>query len=279
MVKNLILRYFGVDPHDGNHRLDQSTGWPDLVMAYPQKPILIVLHQENSNPGRVAQALRARGYRLDIRKPRFGDPLPETMQAHAGAIVFGGPMSANDNEDYIRVETDWFRVPLREQAPVLGICLGAQMMARHLGAQVFARPDGHVEIGYYPISPTPCGCNLTNAWPDKVYQWHREGHDLPAGATLLAQSDLFACQAYRYGPAAFGIQFHVELTLAMVHRWTVRGAARLTLPGARPRGEHFAERAIYDAASRTWLERFLSQWLESDARARNDAPACMAAGT
>ena len=74
------------------------------------------------------------GYPLDIRRPRFGDPLPETMDDHAGAVIFGGPQSANDNDDFVRREIDWIGVPLRDKKPFLGICLGAQMMARHLGA-------------------------------------------------------------------------------------------------------------------------------------------------
>src|SRR4029079_2237282 len=92
-------------------------------------PVLIVLHQESSTPGRVGNALRALGYRLDIRRPRFGDPLPETLEQHAGAVYSGGPMSANDADDYIRREIAWLEIPLREQRPFLGICLGAQMLA------------------------------------------------------------------------------------------------------------------------------------------------------
>ena len=74
-------------------------------------PVLIILHQECSTPGRVGNALRALGHRLDIRRPRFGDPLPETLDQHAGAVVFGGPMSANDPDDYIRREIDWIEIP------------------------------------------------------------------------------------------------------------------------------------------------------------------------
>ena len=69
-------------------------------------PILIVMHQETSSPGRVGHALRQRGYPLDMRRPRLGDPLPETMAAHAGAIYFGGPMSANDSDDFVRREIE-----------------------------------------------------------------------------------------------------------------------------------------------------------------------------
>src|SRR6202161_2232788 len=82
--------------------------------AEPLLPVLIVLHQETSTPGRVGNALRALGHALDVRRPRFGDPLPETLDHHAGAVIFGGPMSANDPDDYVRREIDWIAVPLRE---------------------------------------------------------------------------------------------------------------------------------------------------------------------
>jgi GMP synthase (glutamine-hydrolysing) len=102
-------------------------------MSMPQ-PILIILHQEHSTPGRVGYSLRQLGYSLDVRRPRFGDPLPVTLRDHAAAIIFGGPMSANDEDDFIRREIDWIAVPLKEDKPFLGICLGAQMCARARGA-------------------------------------------------------------------------------------------------------------------------------------------------
>ena len=75
-------------------------------MTTELQPVLIVMHQETSTPGRVGHALQQRGYPLDMRRPRFGDPLPETMDGHAAAIIFGGPMSANDTDDFIRREID-----------------------------------------------------------------------------------------------------------------------------------------------------------------------------
>ena len=113
-----------------------------------QLPILIVLHQEHSTPGRVGYSLQRLGYRLDVRRPRFGDPLPQTMRNHAAAVIFGGPMSVNDEDEFIRREIEWTSVPLKEDKPFLGICLGAQMFARALGARVFSHPEGQAEIGY-----------------------------------------------------------------------------------------------------------------------------------
>ena len=223
-------------------------------------PVLIVLHQETSTPGRVGNALRALGHRLDIRRPRFGDPLPETLDDHAGAVIFGGPMSANDPDDYVRREIDWISVPLREQRPFLGICLGAQMLAVQLGARVAPHPQGRAEIGYYPIRPTATGLEICPHWPDQVYHWHREGFELPAGAELLAEGGDFPVQAFRAGHA-FGFQFHPDVTTAMMHCWTTRGHDRFDTPGARPRHLHFEGRAVHDVVERAWLRHFLDDWL------------------
>lgn len=232
--------------------------------------ILIIVHQEHSTPGRIGQVLERRGFQLDIRRPRFGDPLPTCMSEHFGAVIFGGPMSVNDKEAFIRREIDWIEVPLKHDRPFLGVCLGAQMMAKHLGSPVYKHKHGFVEIGYYPIRPTPCGTDICD-WPGHVYQWHNEGNDLPRGAKLLAEGDHFECQAFQYGNAAFGVQFHAEVTLAMLHKWTVRGAPRLTMKGAQQRADHFAGRAIHDPPVKAWLESFIDHWVEvGRAQSRKD---------
>ena len=241
----------------GPQWIGRATPKPPVL---PPRPVLIVLHQETSSPGRVGNALRALGYQLDIRRPRFGDPLPETLDEHTGAVIFGGPMSANDGDDYIGREIDWIEVPLREQRPFLGICLGAQMLAKQLGATVAPHPEGRAEIGYYPIRPTAAGLNLCPDWPGHVYHWHREGFELPGACELLAEGDDFPVQAIRYGNA-FGLQFHPDVTYAMMHRWTTRGQERLEAPGACARHRHFADRAVHDAAERAWLTHFIEGWL------------------
>src|SRR5258708_5060171 len=87
-------------------------------------PILIVLHGELSTPGRVAIQLRNRDIPLDVRRPRFGDDLPETLEQHTGAVIFGGPQSANDDDEIVKREIEWIGVVLKEKKPFLGICLG-----------------------------------------------------------------------------------------------------------------------------------------------------------
>jgi GMP synthase (glutamine-hydrolysing) len=227
------------------------------------QPILIVLHQEHSTPGRVGRALEQLGHPLDVRRPRYNDPLPPTMRDHAGVVIFGGPMSANDKDDFIRREIEWIAVPLKAEKPFLGICLGAQMCTRQLGGRVYPHPSGHAEIGYYPIRPTAAGRAVVDPWPERVYEWHREGFDLPAGADLLAEGDMFEVQAFRYGPAAYALQFHPDVTHAMMHKWTTHGHERLAMPGARPRTSHFEDRAVYDHTARAWLGAFLDRWIGS----------------
>lgn len=232
-----------------------------------KKPVLVVLHQETSTAGRVGRKLRERGYGLDIRRPALGGELPPTLENHTGAVIFGGPMSAYDTEPFIKREADWIGVPLAEDKPFLGLCLGAQLLALHLGADVKPRPDGTVEVGYYPIRPTPEGEALIH-WPAMVYQWHRDGFDLPRGATRLAEGlGAFPEQAFQVGSSAFGLQFHPELTMAMTYRWTVKGAERMRCPGAQPRAKHIEGRLMYDAAIDAWLERFLDLWLAGGGRA------------
>ena len=141
-------------------------------------------------------------------------------------------MSANDPDEFVRREIDWISVPLREQRPFLGICLGAQMLAMQLGARVAPHPEGRAEIGYYPIRPTPAGLALCPHWPDHVYHWHREGFELPRGAELLAEGGDFPIQAFQIGS---------RLRLPVSSRRDLRDDA--SLDHARPRAPGIAGRA------------------------------------
>jgi GMP synthase (glutamine-hydrolysing) len=239
---------------------EEIKDWSSMLMVpnrrTEKQPILVVLHQERSSPGRVGQMLTEKGYPLDIRRPVLGDPLPDTLAGHAGAVIFGGPMSANDPEPFVKTEIDWISVPLKENKPYLGICLGAQMMVKNLGGNVGPDREGMTEIGWYPIRPTAHG-RLLMDWPSMVYHFHREGFDVPRGVKLLAEGDAYPHQAIRYSENAWGVQFHAELTRAMMHSWVVRGASRFTMPNAQQGREHLEGRMIFDAPLRAWLWNFL----------------------
>ncbi len=221
----------------------------------------MVVHQETSDPGRVGRALSHMGFDLDIRCPACDHPLPADLEGFAGFVVFGGPMSANDDHlPFVRAEIDWIGSVLDAGHPFLGLCLGAQMMARALGARVGPRADGMHEIGYVRIRPTEAGRELFQH-ERYFYQWHGEGFDLPGGAALLATSDRFANQAMRYGDRAYGLQFHPEVTEAMMERWTRIAVHRLTMPGAQSQAEQRRLRPLAEPAIDAWLPGFLGAWL------------------
>ena len=230
--------------------------------------VLIVVHQAHSTPGRVGELLEVRGCTLERRCPNLGDPLPDDLAPYAAAIVFGGPQSANDDHlPGIRAELDWLeRAALPAGTPVLGICLGAQLIARVLGARVGPHPDGLVEIGWHPVYPTAAGAAYFDG-PTMFYQWHRETFEIPAGAAHLAHNDAFDAQAFRYDDHVYGIEFHPEMTLAMIERWTTseKGSQMLSRPGAQPRDAQLDAYPRMSAATDRWLGRFMDDWLLCEA--------------
>jgi GMP synthase (glutamine-hydrolysing) len=157
--------------------------------------------------------------------PLFAEPLPErpwSWDEVAGLVVLGGPMNVDEVAKYpfLGQELTWIREALARDLPVLGICLGAQLLAKSLGARVV--PNQEKEIGWYEVeltAPTddPLFGGLTGR--HTVFQWHGDTFALPAGAVQLARSPLCEQQAFRYGTKAYGLQFHVEVTAEMVDRW------------------------------------------------------------
>ena len=147
---------------------------------------------------------------------------------------------------------------------MLGVCLGAQMLARALGARVFSYEDKRSEIGYYPIEPTPAGEKLCAA-----NSRARSINGIPT-ASICPRGPSFSPPAERISPtrpiamarSAVGLQFHPEVTYHMMCRWTHRGAERLTRPGALSRPEHLGGWFQHDGQVAAWLEAFLPAWLE-----------------
>ena len=128
-------------------------------------------------------------------------------------IALGGPMSVNDEASFpwLTMEKQFVRDAIQRGLPVIGTCLGAQLIANALGSRVY--PNSQKEIGWFEIEATPCADDVFR-FPQKatVFHWHGETFDLPAGATRLAKSAACANQAFQVGKRAIGLQFHLETT-------------------------------------------------------------------
>jgi GMP synthase (glutamine-hydrolysing) len=148
------------------------------------------------------------------------EPLPSVKDVR-GAVFMGGPMSVNeaDRQPRLAEEIEWLREAVEAELPVLGVCLGSQLLARALGAEV--TPGPAKEIGFAPVEVLepndPLVGPLTPA--TSVLHWHGEAFDLPPAATALARSELTAVQAFRAGSCSWGLLFHAEADGALVERW------------------------------------------------------------
>ncbi|MBI5563139.1 MAG: gamma-glutamyl-gamma-aminobutyrate hydrolase family protein [Deltaproteobacteria bacterium] len=185
--------------------------------------ILVIQHVESEGLGIIGPMLRAAGLAADFVRVFNGGVVPQDARTHSGLIVLGGPMGVYEEEDYPFI-TDELRLiesGLRRGLPVLGICLGAQLLARAAGARVYK--GGTKEIGWYKVRLTEAGRGerLLVGLPEEftVFQWHGDTFDCPSAGVNLASSELFPNQFIKVGNAAYGIQFHLEVTEAMIREW------------------------------------------------------------
>lgn len=186
-------------------------------------PVLLVTHVTAIDMGAVPSLLAALGQPSRVMRANKGEPFPEDVERLAGVVSFGGPQSANDDHvDYIRAELDRIPRAMAAGVPMLGICLGSQMVARTLGTRVEPDPDGLYEFGYYPIEPLAGAAEeLALDAPLTVPHRHGEAFTIPAGGRRLARRDGFENQAFRYDATTWALQFHPEVDDA-VHGWLGR---------------------------------------------------------
>jgi GMP synthase (glutamine-hydrolysing) len=226
--------------------------------------VICVVHGEESNTGRIGRVVREKGFEEVRCCVKMGDTLPEKFDDIAGAVVFGGPMSANDDNtlDFLAKELRWIDKVMAADVPFLGVCLGAQMLARTMGATVKPHDEGWHEIGYTQIVPTRSDCDILGG-VRHFYQWHGEGFEIPSGCDHLATAatDHFPNQMFRAAPHAFGVQFHPECTLDIVKLWMTEAAYKLEERGAQQPDEQLANAEKYDHLVEAWVPGFIDRWL------------------
>ena len=184
--------------------------------------VLAVVHGEDVRSGVFAEPVAARGHELEEWSlPRRPTP-SRSLQSYDAVFVFGGSMHADEEEahPWLRDEKELLRRFLDAGTPVLGVCLGGQLLAGAAGARVARSPEP--EIGWHSVELTPAAAEdpLFARLPQRfcALQWHYYSFDVPAGATELALSPVCS-QAFRLGELAWGVQFHPEVTPAMVAGW------------------------------------------------------------
>lgn len=175
---------------------------------------LVLQHVEWEGPGIIAREAKRRGLDVGVLRLDLEDEIPEVDHVD-GLAVMGGPFGAYEDDSYpfLAKECGLLSDVVRRGSTVLGVCLGAQLLAKALGGKVFPGRHG-AEIGFGSIDLTQAGlqdplfAGIGNALP--AFHWHSDTFTLPEGAALLASSQMYAHQAFRFGSRAYGFQFHVE---------------------------------------------------------------------
>ena len=227
------------------------------------KKALIILHQKRSITGDIGNKLKARGYDLDIRRPCCGESLPVNLDNHALVVILGGPISVNDDCEYKDYEIDWLKVVLESGKPFLGICLGAQMLAKHLGCKIEKNENKLAEIGFFPIESTELGYKLFKD-QKTFYQFHDEGFELPSDSKLLATGKNFKYQAFQY-KNCYAFQFHPEVNFYLHLRWLffvlLYKPRKFFIPGSQNILYQLYLRFKHNKGVSVWLDHFLDNFL------------------
>lgn len=227
---------------------------------------LAIVHQRDAGPGVFADAIRSYGAELDWWMPDEAPSPAREPRDYDAVLVFGGAMHADEDarHPWLRDEKALLRDLLEGGMPLLGVCLGAQLLAEAAGAP--ARPARRPEIGWYDVELTREGDGDPLLGPlaprFEAFQWHRYEFPLPPGATPLARSAV-CLQAYRIGEAAWGIQFHAEVSGKDVETWiddyrSDEDAVRIELDPARLRRQTRAAIGGWNELGRGLCERFLA---------------------
>jgi len=229
------------------------------------KPVLIFRHVDCEGPGYLQSFLSARRIPARLIRIDAGEAVPDDPATGAGLVFMGGPMSVNDDLEWVHAELSLIRAALEQGIPVLGHCLGGQLIARALGAEVGPSPVR--EIGWHPVWETDG--SEAGEWfgeregPLEAFHWHGETFAIPAGATPLLASRFCAHQAFVLD-RALAMQCHIEMTGAMVREWAGRYADQLHPPSesVQTEAEMLADLQARVRRLNALADRVYSRWVQ-----------------
>lgn len=209
--------------------------------------VAVLQHVAVEGPGRISEALDRAGHDWHVVALYEGQPVP-MIDGLDGLVVMGGPMGVGDTDRYPHLadERTLLRACLDADVPVLGVCLGSQLLAATLGSDV--RPGEAIELGWHDVTLTADGRHdpVLGRMPRRFapLHWHGDVFDLPPGATALAGSELTAVQAFRYGRTTYGMLFHLEAHQAQVEAMAEQFPEDVASAGT----------SAHDLAEPSWLE-------------------------
>ena len=229
------------------------------------RPVLVLQPQTQDGPAHLARVLQARRQPWQLCAVEAGDEVPLEASAYAGVAMLGGTMSVNDPLPWLARAEALLKSAVRLGVPVLGHCLGGQMLARALGSAVVDHPVP--EIGWSRIERQDHA--LAEAWLGPahelpVFQWHQQRFELPEGATLLASNAACRHQAFAIGPH-LGMQFHIEVDAEKLGRWVhdapAPGDPLLRHASVQTAAQMQADTRRWLAASQATAEHIYRRWL------------------
>lgn len=227
--------------------------------------VLVFQHDPFEDLGLFADVLVKQQVDFRVVHLFHGEMPTEDWDGVRALIILGGPMGVHEEQQhaFLRWEKTIIRTAMREGIAILGICLGAQLIATAVGTDVY---QGNMkEIGWYPILMTPEGQvdSLLGYLPEKpmVFQWHGDGFDLPPSARRLASSPYYENQAFRIGKNVYGLQFHLGVTPAMIERWIDEHSKDLAQVPYVSSDKIRADTQTYGPPLRYYGHRFLSEFL------------------
>jgi len=227
--------------------------------------VLIFRHADGEGPGYFAEFLDRHGIPHRLIRVDRNDPVPESIDDALGVVLMGGPMSVNDPLPWIPRTLHLIRQAVDDDRPVLGHCLGGQLMSKALGGRVGANPVS--EIGWLPVARvdnSAAGAWLDGLAPEfEVFHWHGETFSIPAGAAHILSSPDCPNQAFVIGNS-LGMQCHVEMTARMVHRWASDGRKAIAAPTPTVQTHEQMSEALDARIARLHrvADRIYARWIE-----------------